>query len=127
MFCRSSNPSKLSRHPSFNNAANRAAMLRKYASSPKLSIKEDGKISVKNFSGNGPSAASSMLNLKVKKNSLEDHLRRHPPLKEHKSAPVTQDQMRASASQLSRRTSKLSLRKASIQKQGAITDKEIDN
>jgi len=124
---RSSNPSKLSRHPSFNNAANRAAMLRKYASSPKLSIKEDGKISVKNFSGNGPSAASSMLNLKVKKNSLEDHLRRHPPLKEHKSAPLTQDQMRDSASQLSRRTSKLSLRKASIEKEGEFSDNEIEN
>jgi len=111
---RSSNPSKLSRHPSFNNAANRAAMLRKYASSPKLSVKEDSKISVKNFSGNGPSAASSMLNLKAKKNSLEEHLRRHPPLKEHKSAPqADQISVRDSASQLSRRTSKLSLRKAS--------------
>ena len=89
-------------------------MLRKYASSPKLSVKEDSaKISVKNF---GPTAASSMLNLKAKKNSLEDHLRRHPPLKEHKSAPpIDQISVRDSASQLSRRTSKSS--KLSLKKQ----------
>ena len=99
-------------------------MLRKYASSPKLSVKEDSKISVKNFSGNGPSAASSMLNLKAKKNSLEEHLRRHPPLKEHKSAPqADQISVRDSASQLSRRTSKLSLRKASEEVEFSKTTK----
>ena len=124
-LCRSSNPSKLSRHPSFTNAANRAAMLRKYASSPKLSVKEDSKISVKNFSGNGPSAASSMLNLKAKKNSLEEHLRRHPPLKEHKSAPQNSDQI-SQISQISRRTSKLSLRKPSVENE-EFSDNEEEN
>ena len=98
-------------------------MLRKYASSPKLSVKEDSKISVKNFPGNGPSAASSMLNLKAKKNSLEEHLRRHPPLKEHKSAPQNSDQI-SQISQLSRKTSKLSLRKASLEKEVEFSDNE---
>ena len=103
-------------------------MLRKYASSPKLSVKEDSKISVKNFSGNGPSAASSMLNLKAKKNSLEEHLRRHPPLKEHKSAPqADQISVRDSASQLSRRTSKLSLRKPSVENEEFSDNEENDD
>ena len=67
------------------------------------------RISVRNL----PTAASSMLNLKAKKNSLEEHVRRHPPLKEHKSAPVPapdQISVRDSASQLSRRTSKNSVK-----------------
>merc|ERR1719412_2110985 len=68
---------------------NKAAMMRKYASSPKLMTKDEPvkhHISVQNL---GPlTSASSMLNLKAKKNSLEEHVNKHLPLKKNSSAPV---------------------------------------
>merc|ERR1739844_745788 len=70
-------------------AISKAAMMRKYASSPKLNnpkVDQNQHISVQNL---GPlTSASSMLNLKAKKNSLEEHVNKHLPLKKNSSAPV---------------------------------------
>ena len=79
----------LTRVPSYASSMNKAAMMRKYASSPKLMTKDEPvkhHISVQNL---GPlTSASSMLNLKAKKNSLEEHVNKHLPLKKNSSAPV---------------------------------------
>ena len=86
---RTSHPaSRLTRHPSHASAISKAAMMRKYASSPKLNNKVDQNqhISVQNL---GPlTSATSMMNLKAKKNSLEEHVNRHMPLKKNSSAPT---------------------------------------
>jgi len=94
---RTSHPaSRLTRHPSHASAISKAAMMRKYASSPKLNNKVDQNqhISVQNL---GPlTTASSMMNLKAKKNSLEEHVNRHMPLKKNSSAPMTSVRRRPS-------------------------------
>ena len=74
---------KLSRHPSYNSAINRASSLRRFASSPKLTNRN---ISVQNLAP-ALSSASSMINIKAKKNSLEEHVNRHQPLRKNISAP----------------------------------------
>jgi len=94
---RTSHPaSRLTRHPSHASAISKAAMMRKYASSPKLNNKVDQNqhISVQNL---GPlTSATSMMNLKAKKNSLEEHVNRHMPLKKNSSAPMTSVRRRPS-------------------------------
>ena len=71
---------KLHRTASIN-----AASMRKYASSPKLNQQRNNHISVQNL---GPMASTaSMVNLKMKKNSMEEHLKKHMPLKKNDSAP----------------------------------------
>jgi len=94
---RTSHPaSRLTRHPSHASAISKAAMMRKYASSPKLNNKVDQNqhISVQNL---GPlTSATSMMNLKAKRNSLEEHVNRHMPLKKNSSAPMTSVRRRPS-------------------------------
>jgi len=94
---RTSHPaSRLTRHPSHASAISKAAMMRKYASSPKLNNKVDQNqhISVQNLAP--LTSASSMMNLKAKKNSLEEHVNRHMPLKKNSSAPMTSVRRRPS-------------------------------
>lgn len=76
---------KLSRQPSLNSS------MRRYASSPKLmpapNAAANKHINVQNL---GPlSTASSMMNLRAnKKNSLEEHVNKHMPLRKNRSNPV---------------------------------------
>jgi hypothetical protein len=95
---RTSHPaSRLTRHPSHASAISKAAMMRKYASSPKPNtpkIDQNQHINVQNL---GPlTSATSMMNLKAKKNSLEEHVNRHMPLKKNSSAPMTSARRRPS-------------------------------
>lgn len=83
---RSSHPARLTRHPSYSSAINRASTLRKYASSPKLNTP---KISVQNMAPNPQmfakiplSSASSMINIKSS-NKSDQHL----PLRKNVSNP----------------------------------------
>merc|ERR1719367_1284188 len=94
---RTSHPaSRLTRHPSHASAISKAAMMRKYASSPKLNnkVEQNQHISVQNLAP--LTSASSMMNLKAKKNSLEEHVNRHMPLKKNSSAPMTSVRRRSS-------------------------------
>merc|ERR1740123_830530 len=81
-----------------------ASSLRKFASSPKLNfpaniatpshLNQHSHTSVYNLGGNKPlsratSKATSMVNLKAKKNSVEDTLNKHMPLRKNGSAPIS--------------------------------------
>ena len=95
---RTSHPARLTRAPSYASSISKAAQMRKYASSPKLNNPttsaassrhhpaSQNHISVQNL---GPlTSATSMVNLKAKKNSLEEHVNKHKPLKKNSSAPM---------------------------------------
>ena len=94
---------KLTRHPSYNEAIRGrvASNMTKYASSPKLTIPANAHAtpshlnqhnhgSVYNLGGSMSSKATSMVNLKAKKNSLEEKLKKHLPLRKNQSAPMSE-------------------------------------
>merc|ERR1719273_2383119 len=86
---------KLTRHPSYNEAIRGrvASSMTKYASSPKLTIPANATPSHLNQQNHGSvynlggmsSKATSMVNLKAKKNSLEEKLKKHLPLRKNQS------------------------------------------
>ncbi len=91
--------------------------MRRFASSPKLmtssltSKKTSRSITVQNL---GPlNAATSMINLKQKKNSLEEHVNKHMPLRQNNSVPAGAGRK----SSLSRSSSMSTVRKISDQQQ----------
>ena len=94
---------KLTRHPSYNEAIRGrvSSNMTKYASSPKLTIPANAHAtpshlnqhnhgSVYNLGGSMSSKATSMVNLKAKKNSLEEKLKKHLPLRKNQSAPMSE-------------------------------------
>ena len=89
------------RHPSYTSAVAREASLRKYASSPKLAVNTGSGGGLHRPPTNlGPlSSASSMISLKPKKkNSLEEHVNKHMPLRKNQSAPMRSDSKATMAS-----------------------------
>ncbi len=92
---------QLNRAPSYGSSINRAASLRKFASSPKLSnpqMQMSARPGTNMMVVGRMSQASSMINIKAKKNSLEEHVNKHLPLRKNQSAPMQPAQKLSTAS-----------------------------